>query len=165
MALRLKPLHLFTLVMLTLLVFSIGNSYSFTGMVVAPVNSIDDALKHPEAVKDQYNANFEKVPNIVKTIFGNEVINLTITRTNGTISSLSLVTQKGKMAMVSVTPLQKYTLDVQVSEATINAIANDKDPTGRLKQALQDNEIKYQARRITTSFKTGFARLMLWMFG
>lgn len=155
-------LHVFAVVVLLGAVLFIADGYTFsaTGRVVSEWD-VDSAVQNLAVVRQEYNLNLENVPNFVKSLFGNERINLTIARQDGSVVSLGLVTRDGRMEMLGTEELDDYTMDVQAPEAAIEAITSADDQPARLKQALDTGEIRYQARTFKTAVKVAVSRMVL----
>ena len=145
-----------------LFVFS-ANNYRFspTGMVVADIYDLDYALENLDELKDKYNTNIDRVPNFVKTIFGNEKMKVEVTRLDGTITTLSVETKKGMIETVTKEEFDKYTLNVWIGERTINEVMEAEDQIERLKQAIDNEEVRYQALRFKTRIKIWFSKIFL----
>jgi hypothetical protein len=142
-----------------LLLFVLTDSYRFspTGRFV----DVEDAVHHLDVAQKDYNANIQNVPNFVKTLFGNERINGTITMLDGSTAHVSAETKDGAIVNLTTDNWDSYTIDVQTTEKTVNDIAQAPDQVARLRQALDQKEINYQSRSIMTSIKTGLASIFL----
>lgn len=162
--LRLKIVGIALLFVIVLL---LGDSYRTTpiGMAIAQGRNLDFALNNLNGLQKEYNANIDKVPKFIKTLFGDEKINVTITRSNGTIAQLSVETENGIIKEISTESFEEYTLNIWVAEEIINEIINAEEQTARLKQALDDKEITYKALRFTTAFKLAVSKIFLALFG
>ena len=146
-------------------ILSLTYSYSFppTGMAIG--YDLDYALNNLDQTKQAYNDNIESIPKFIKTIFGDEKINATITRLDGSIVRLSAETENAMITTLTKNELEEYTLNVWVDEATIDDIKNADNQVERLQQALDDDEIRYDSLRFTTSIKTGLSRIFLFIYG
>lgn len=156
-----KRAYLVLAILLSIIVLQDNYSFNPTGMVTAEMKSLDYALNDLDNLQATYNRNLDRVPSFAKTIFGNENIKLVITREDGSILTLSLVTEKAVLKTITKQELEEYTLEVRTTEQTIEAIKNSPNQIERLKQAIKDKEIAYKALRFRTRVKTGLSRVFL----
>lgn len=161
-----RALQLFAVVVFAGVSLFVVDGYSFatTGRVVSAWD-VDGAVQNLPAVQQEFNLNLENVPNFIKTLFGNERLNLTIARLDGGTVQVGLVTRNGRIESVGKDVIDDYTMDVQVAESTVDAIASSDDQAARLKLALDTGEITYQARTFKASVKVGVSRLLLSVAG
>lgn len=146
--------------------YLIADSYSFspTGMVVEDMTDLDYALENKDLLVEQYNANLEDVPNFVKTIFGNEKMDVTIEKENREVIKLSVETRKGRIVKITEDRFNDYTLEVTIKEKTVNKIISSEDQIASLKKAIDAGEIRYKALSFGTTVKTGISRIFLSIF-
>lgn len=132
-----------------------------TGMIVADTYDFDYALNNLDSIKNDYNNNLQNIPGFLKSLFGNEIIDLKITRTDGTVEQLSMVTKKGVIQNLTKDRLERYTLELNVSEDTINEIMESEDQITSIKDALDSEAIKYRSLAFGTRMKIGISRFFL----
>ena len=118
-----------------------------------------------ETVKQDYNAKFEQVPGFIKTLIGTERINCYITLDNGELMTLSAVTNKGMIEELAKGEQEGPTLIVNTTQQTIQSILDSEDPFERLKQALKDDEISYQATSFGKKVKWGINGILVKVSG
>jgi hypothetical protein len=125
------------------------------------------ALEVPDLdqTKDDYNNNIEKIPGFIRKLIGTERINCYIETAGGEEVVLSAVTEKGMIEELELEELEEPTMIVHTSEATIEAILEAEDPVARLKQALKDDELTYEAQGFGKKLKWGFNRVLLAVSG
>ena len=154
---------LFIAILLAVFTFAVADNMTFspTGHVVSDFSNANAVISNIDSAKEQYNNNLDQVPGFVKSMFGNERINLTMTMADGSIKHFSIVTRKGYVENISVDYFNDYTMDVSISEKTANDIISSKNQIGRLRQALNDKEIEYHSHRFKTSIKTGTSRFFI----
>ncbi len=166
-----KQLNLILLaVFLALVVVSFSyNIYSspITGNVIQNYASIDDALNHSNEIVNEYNKNINKVPLFVRKLFGNEVLNITLIRLNNTKNFFCIVTKNSK-----VESLEKHyctshspTMNVWITEQSINDIIESDDQLSRFEDAVKRKEIDYKAISFKTKVKMAISRIGLKIFG
>lgn len=152
------------LIFILTVLFSSNYRFSPTGMVVSDVYNLDYVLNNLNEFKDKYNSNIDKVPGFVKIMFGDEKIDLIITKIDETKVKLSVETKNGLVEKATTEQFDEYTLNVWVDERTINEIIESEDQIMRLKQALDNEEIKYEALTFKTSLKTGISKIILTIY-
>lgn len=136
--------------------FNLISAPNFTGYVVKEKN-LDSALNNLDTIQSEYNANLENMPPFFVKLFGNEVIDLKITRTDGSVDSVLMKTSKGKIEEINNID-EKTTLTVNIHEDTINEILNSQDQINAIKEALDNKEITYSATKIFTKAKLKIGR-------
>lgn len=129
---------------------------TITGMVVQDVSTVDNILNDLDGFREQYNEGIEEVPAFVKSMLGDEKIELTIERSDGTQVTLSIEAQDGELKQLTTEKFEEYTLEMQTDEDTINNINNAENQITALEQAMNDKDIQYKAKGFKTSIKTWF---------
>lgn len=117
-----------------------------------------------DSLRDGVNQNLERVPKFLKTMFGNERLNIHIDD-NGTVREYAAVTEKGYITELKEGSLESPTMDVWFSAATIEAVSISEEPVKRLREALKSGEIKYQTHAAKTKIRMGLARLAFSVYG
>lgn len=107
-----------------------------------------------------YNKNSDKVPSVVKTLFGNERINAQITLTNGSVIVIGGVTKDGKVIEAKEGGIDNPTMEVSVSEAAIGEISSSKDPAGAFQGALNSKKISYHGVSTGAKIKLGIVSVV-----
>jgi hypothetical protein len=127
---------------------------------------IVQALEMPEIgqIKDDYNNNIDKIPKFVKRLIGTERINCYIETEEGEITFYAM-TKKGMIEELEEGELDDPTLIVRTSDATIEAIMEAEDPVARLKKAMKDKELTYEAQSFGKKLKWGFNRMLMGIGG
>jgi hypothetical protein len=143
--------YIFLFLLLIIAMFAILSSPRYTGNMVA-ITDTNHLLSNTEGVKDAYNDNFDNVPGLFKTLFGNEMIELTINMEQGDNETLFLKTNKGKI--MSIDKSGNSTLKVWTDETTINTILSSDDQIRAVKEALKDKKLYYKAVKFKTKIKT-----------
>lgn len=146
-----------------ILLIIIGCFFSFTKVPTGKAINIDSKLESKELtkLKDLYNENVKYVPSIIKTLFGNEDINVYIYMSDGSERLVGIVMRKGLIKDLN-TGLAEPTMNAYTSEETINKIA---DGELNIVDALNNGDIQYKSLTIKTSLKTGVAKLGSKLFG
>lgn len=156
-----NQIKLYTSIIIVVAIFSIALLLKpeITGRVVE-INTLDDAMNNLETIKEDYNQNIEEIPNFITTIFGDEVIDMTITRNDEEDVKLEIETENGKI--VNLNNVEKeFTLEVIMSEETFNEILQSENQITTLRECLKDDSITYNSLKFTTSMKVATSRMFL----
>lgn len=145
---KIRTILLIFIIVVLVLTFTSFNKQ--TGKAV-DVGSMVESEEFNE-IKDIYNK--AEVPSIVKTIFGNENINAYILMNDKTKKTLGIVMRKGVLEGINEGGLGDPTMNVYVSEKTLNKIANDELT---VIDALNNGDIEYRSLTIKTGIKMGLA--------
>lgn len=122
------------------------------------VNSI---MNNIDAAKEEYNSNIDQVPGFVRSIFGNERINLTMDMEDGSMKHFSIETRRGYVETITEDLFDTYTMDVFLTESTANKIINSENQIKSLRQSLDSYEITYKPHRFKTFVKTFVSMLFI----
>lgn len=98
-----------------------------------------------------YNQNIEKVPGIIKALFGNERLNIHI---NSMI--IGVVTKDARIEEMKEGEIENPTMNVYVSKKVISDILKSDDPVSALLTALEKGDIKYEGVSIESRVKFFF---------
>ena len=153
-------------VVVIILLFSLFlNRYSleYSGNVVKDF-STREALEDLDKIKQTVNSNTEKFPNFVKTVFGNERINIILKMNDGSIVNLWMETENAKIINLAYGELDNPTLVVETSEDTLNRIGKSEKPIDEFLFAINNGEIRYEAKKITSGIKTGIGKFLSRIF-
>mgnify|MGYP006284777133 FL=1 len=107
-------------------------------------------------LKDNYNNNYE-APGIVKSLFGNEKINLYITDINATFK---VTTEKAKITELEEGILEDHTLDVYTTEESIKKVIESDEPFEELIASIENKDITYKAATLISKIKYGIASFL-----
>lgn len=108
-----------------------------------------------EDLKSNYNKNLDTVPGIVKSLIGNEIINLYFTPSNGPTVVMGTKTYDAMILTLQDKPYEKPTMNVYISENTVQALMDNKMT---VQEALDLGKIKYKSLRFKTKVKTGLVK-------
>jgi len=146
------------LIFVVAFLFLLG-SPTYTGKVIE-VNNLDDALGNLEGIKDEYNENTNRLPGFIPRIFGNEIMQIEITRRNGSVENVDVKTIAGKVVQVDDIN-ESYTMKINTSEDTFDRILSSEDQLDAFRKALDKKEISYKALKFKTKLKIGTIRTIL----
>ena len=130
------------------------------GSVFAEGSAIDELFNDPEAGKTEYNNNIEGVPKSVKSLIGNEVVEVNVISENES-RRIILFMKNAMIDSYSLEDSEEVTLVVNANEDAVNRILGSNERVAELKQALKDKEVTYKSRGFFKKLKFGFARFAL----
>ena len=112
----------------------------------------DDVVSQLNELSSEYKG--QQMPKPFAMIFGNERINVHIDD-----AKVSVVTQEGVMTSFKQGHLDDPTMNVYLSEATLNKILNSDNPGEAVKNALKNKEITYKGVGVGKSIKLFFVKI------
>jgi hypothetical protein len=130
------------------------------GSVFAEGSAIDGLFNAPEAGKTEYNNNIEGVPKSVKSLIGNEVVEVNVISENES-RRIILFMKNAMIDSYSLEDSEEVTLVVNANEDAVNRILGSNERVTELKQALKDKEVTYKSKGFFKKLKFGFARFAL----
>ncbi len=129
-------------------------------IALAPLTFAHEASKtltsDVQKLADQYNSNFDKVPDIVKMVAGTERANLHITYPDGDEVVIGAETMDGKIVSISDNPLSNPTINVYARSEVVDKILAADDPFTEAGKAVARNEVIYSG----VGF---FSKLKMWL--
>lgn len=116
--------------------------------------SLDDQINVlRETVFDQ------ELPGFTKRLFGNEQMNIHVALEGGEEVVIGMVTEKGMIKSVEKGELTKPTLNVYMSQETIQDILSSDNQLQTFQEALKNKEITYKAVGLRKKIKFGLLSL------
>ncbi|MBD3313133.1 hypothetical protein GF345_01695 [Candidatus Woesearchaeota archaeon] len=131
------------------------NPVSATGSVVYSPDILDQYIENPNELKSLFGKTSGEIPGWLRSMFGNERVNATVIRMDGSKVNMAVTTKKGMLSDVSIGEMQDPTMQVQMSEDTIKRIYESENPVDDIEDALETEEIKYDTQRLTSAVKMG----------
>ena len=126
-----------------------------TAFAIYNPEKTDYYLEHPDELKSMYNSNIDKIPSTLRWVFGDERLNITLARMDGSEVNLAVETENGLIKDIQKGEIADPTMQVEISEETIKRISESDNPVDELEEALDTGEINYENERIISSVKTG----------
>ncbi|PIN86962.1 hypothetical protein COV19_02100 [Candidatus Woesearchaeota archaeon CG10_big_fil_rev_8_21_14_0_10_44_13] len=145
---------IFAVIVLATLFFLLDYAKMPTTYAVYDPTKTDQYLSDLDSMKDMYNSNLDKVPAILRRVFGNERLNVTLIRMDNSRTLLAIKTKRGKVDSINLGEMQDPTMQLEIRESTMKRISESDDPAEELNNALDSGEIKYKGEKITSSVKT-----------
>jgi hypothetical protein len=125
---------------------------------------------------DRYNSNMENFPGFVKGIFGDQLLHVYFTKTDGTEREYAAITEGGAIVESSnwvdndedgnddgwQMEDMKVTMNAYIDEAAIDEIEESDDPFGTFMEAW-GSEIRYEGKTFGTAVTSFFIGVALWI--
>jgi|TARA_B100002003_G_scaffold242839_1_gene266384 alpha-galactosidase len=128
-----------------------------------PVQASSVSLDDLSTVKETLNT--IAMPGFVVGLFGNERINLQVTRHDFSEALIGIVTEDGKVLEIDDRTLENPTLIVTTTEQTMEDIFEASDPFNALSEALSSGDLSYKAVTFGNKLKLGFGRVIITVVG
>lgn len=142
--------------------------YIFMFLLVfsAPVFAQEqDVFKELQSLKDVYNENVDKVPGVLKSLFGNERMNVYIEYQEGDDLILGVVTKNGKVVELKKGEISEPTMKVTLKASLIKSVFASQDPAKEFLDAFNRGEIAYEAYSTTKKIKLFFVKIIAKLLG
>lgn len=104
-----------------------------------------------------YNSGVENAPGVVKTLLGDERIQVEITRANGTALVAGLETKNALIVNATEGEIEDPTIVVEAEEGAITRVYSSDDPMGAFEEAEKKGEISVRGTTFTTRLKVAAA--------
>lgn len=121
----------------------------------ASSTSIDfELIQHGVEV---YNASMENAPDMVRSLLGDEKIEINIIRMNGTILAAGLYMENALVVKTVEGEMDSPTIVIEGTEDAITRILGAEDPVKVFQQARNDGEISITGKTFKAKFKIAAA--------
>lgn len=119
-------------------------------------------LKEEFAPQLEYaNQQFSQLPGPVKSIFGNQTIEVELKLNDGSVETLGIITKDEAISLLTYGLPIKETLKVWIDEETANTIANSSDIQTAFTNAVNQKKLKYEGITADAQFTTFIADLVV----
>ncbi len=102
-----------------------------------------------------YNNKIDGAPDILKGLVGNEKIDLTITRTNGSLYVAGLEIENAHIDKIVKGGIDNPNIDINATEKAIDDIQSSKDPITVFQQEKDSGQVTFQSNDFFTNIKIG----------
>jgi hypothetical protein len=113
-----------------------------------------------EQKTDKYNQNVDRVPGIIKFLFGNEKILLELTACSSNCI-IGIQTSDGRIVSLSNGPIPSPTIKATMKESTLRGLLNSHDAKNDFANALKSGEIDFEGVGIIKKIKIGLLKQIL----
>lgn len=159
---RMHPLP----ILLLSLLFLGGIVFAQTDTQTLLENSFDEGGMLKEELLPQLdyaNQQFTELPGPVKSIFGNQIIEVELKLNDGSIKTLGVITKGESINQLTYGVPVKETLKVWVDEATLNTIANADDIQTAFVTAVSQKKLKYEGVTADAQLTTFITDVVVWI--
>ena len=115
--------------------------------------SIADALFDQEKIKefvDSYNSRTDKVPLVLKSLLGNERVNIKINLNNGSVLRIGYETKNARIVRVVDGGLRNPTINVIATQNAIDRIDSSQDPIETFQKERNLGRVSIEGQNTTT---------------
>lgn len=110
-------------------------------------------------IQQEINNRSDEVPGIVESVFGNQKANIHI---EGELNrSYRLKTSGARVENFSQGSWENPTLEVWTNTSTVEEIINSETPSQKLKQKLENDEIRYREKGLLNKLRFAVVNLFL----
>jgi hypothetical protein len=159
-------MHLFSILLISALLTlgSLGFAQSDTQTLLKNSFTEGGLLKDELLPQLEYaTQQFSELPGPVKSIFGNQVIEVELKLDDGSIETLGVVTKGEAIAQVTKGVPVKETLKVRVDEETLNTIANADDIQAAFIEAVSQKKLTYEGVTAEAQLTVFITDIVVWL--
>jgi len=102
---------------------------------------------------DRYNANMDNAPTILKSLLGNEKVEVNILLANGNIQNIGIQTENGLITTTVDGGFDDPSIEIKTSEETIDKIVKARDPITAFTEARDRGDVVIIGNTLTTRLK------------
>lgn len=102
---------------------------------------------------DYYNNEIDRAPSVLKSMVGDENLNIIVLMNNGSTSTYGFEIKNAKIIRYSPTGLDSSTIDVQATEGAINDVLKANDPIAAYQEAEREGQMKITGKTFKTNIK------------
>lgn len=113
-----------------------------------------DSIQHGV---DLYNSGVENAPGVVKTLLGDERIQVEITRADGTSLVAGLETKNAVIVNAIEGEIEDPTIVLEASEEAVVGVYQAEDPVAAFEEAKKEGEISVRGTTFTSKLKVSAA--------
>ena len=146
-----KDIYLQHLIWLDMLDFKFVILLALAFAASAPASALTfENIQHGVEI---YNSGVENAPGIVKTLLGDERIQIDITRANGTVLMAGLETKNAVIVKTIEGEIEDPTIVLEAEEVAIARVYESDDPVRAFQQAKNQGEISIRGTTFTARLK------------
>jgi len=131
-----------------------------TVILLALSLNLASALFESTGVNDYvtyYNNDISNAPGPLKSLVGNERVDINITLNNGSVYEVGFETENAKIVRTVPGGIEDPTITVDTTESAINSIKSSSDPVGAFETAMKYGQVDIQGHTLTTRAKLALA--------
>ncbi len=123
--------------------------------------AITKYLDNLPQLKNDLNANLDKLPGFARSLIGNDKINLHFTRESGDVLEIYAELKGGKIEILDKGSLDKADIDIYANEKDINDITSSDNAKKTVKEKLNSDAISYKAKGLFRKMKLKLVKTFL----
>ncbi len=112
---------------------------------------------------DAASEQFQQLPDPVKAIFGNQRVEIDLTKENGEVEHLGVVLQNNKIESFTRYPPANATMKINTDEQTALALAKNPDKGEAFVQAINSGKLEYKGLTSSGEVASWVANVVLWI--
>jgi hypothetical protein len=121
--------------------------------LISFANAISLDLPEMQKNVDAYNNNIDKAPAILKSIFGDEKINMNITRDDGSLFRAGMEVVNARIERTVDGGWNDPTIIITTTESAINNVRRSNDPIAAFQEQRDLGQINFEAKGLLTKAK------------
>ena len=125
-------------------------------LIVIPACALFESTPLDEYI-DRYNYSMDKAPGILKTLLGNERVELDIVLDNGSQFKVGLVVNNGLIVSTTKGGIEDRTILIQTKEDVIQTMSQSRDPITAFQQAREAGSISITGNNFLSNLKVNTA--------
>jgi hypothetical protein len=122
-------------------------------LLISFANAFSVDMAETQKNIDAYNKNIDKAPAILKSIMGNEKINLDITRDDGSVFRVGLDVVGGRINDTIIGDWNDPSITITSTESAINDTRLSKDPITTFQNERNQGQITFEAKGLLAKAK------------
>lgn len=135
-----------------------------TSFAVYDPGKADYYLGHLDELKSLFNSNADKLPSTLRWTFGDERVNLTFAKMDGSEVNLAVETENGLIKNINTGEMKEPTMQAEVKEDTLKRISESESQVDELEKAIDSGEIEYRSETVKSSVKMGAVKTLINIF-
>lgn len=135
--------------------------FAAAGTAQSNTTSMDFDSYNISEYEDTANQHTDELPQWIKDLVGDENINVYINQGQNDSFNLSIQMDGLKVQNMTDTALENPDIEVWTSTEVIQNITESEDPVGDMQEAINNDEINYEANDTWTKIKLFFADLFI----
>jgi hypothetical protein len=136
-----------------LFIFVLTMALAFTASVPGSAFTFE-SIQHGVEI---YNSGIDNAPGVVKTLLGDEKIQVVVTMADGTVLMAGIETKNAVIVNVIEGEIEDPTIVVEASEDAVTRIYESDDPVTAFEEAKKEGEISVRGTTFTSKLKVSAA--------
>ncbi len=126
--------------------------------------SVDEVMEQPRDYVPVYNSNTDMVPDLVRSLVGDERVNVHV-ESPGETYTIGLVMDGVKVDEVVEDGLANETVEIRTDKDTVHRIMDSDEPAAATVEAFNSGDIEYTVEGFGNQLKFGILSALMNVFG